>query len=319
MINSSTWNCLVIDAGARYGLHPTWRDARKICEFHLFEPESGEAKRLQSRYQGDPNISVHAIALAKKNKAREFVVREHLGLSNLETYDFDVSNIHPQLASIAREIKRVSVDAVSIDDFFRSARVDFLKLDTEGSDLEILEGAQEKLRQTVLGIRANVGFLKLSKQHPTFSDIDHWLKKFDFELKNIEIESRVSRQQGLFPLRTGSGTLHGADAIWTISPDKIHSKESSEIKIIYALFLYLNNLEDIGLQFLIDNSKRDGSLLADTMNNAYTSLLESRILFHLANALDLGWWETESITTTYSKLFDKAFPSKEELFLRLLP
>ena len=39
-------NCVVVDAGARYGLHPSWAELRGIAEFHLFEMDADEADRL---------------------------------------------------------------------------------------------------------------------------------------------------------------------------------------------------------------------------------------------------------------------------------
>ena len=313
------WNCLVVDAGARYGLHPSWRDARDLCEFHLFEPEPTEANRLKIRYQNDPNISVHAKALSAKSEIRRLTVRSHLGLSNLDTFDMDLSMMHPDFKSSAMETSKVDVDAVSIDEFFSDARVDFLKLDAEGSDFEILVGSKHKLAASVLGIRVNVDFIKHTSASGTFSEIDIWLTASGFSLQNIEIDTRVAKRQGRFPLSTKSGSLLGGDAIWTRSPNDVYSKNTNEINVIYALFLYLNGLEDIGLQFLLDSFEQSRVDLIDTGMNPFVSLLETRILSHLATALSDGWWNAKDITDTYSKLFNKDFPSKEELYLRLYP
>ena len=313
------WNCLVVDAGARYGLHPSWRDARDLCEFHLFEPEPTEANRLKIRYQNDPNISVHAKALSAKSEIRRLTVRSHLGLSNLDTFDMDLSMMHPDFKSSAMETSKVDVDAVSIDEFFSDARVDFLKLDAEGSDFEILVGSKHKLAASVLGIRVNVDFIKHTSASGTFSEIDIWLTASGFSLQNIEIDTRVAKRQGRFPLSTKSGSLLGGDAIWTRSLNDVYSKNTNEISVLYALFLYLNGLEDIGLQFLLDSFEQSRVDLIDTGMNPFLNLLETKILSHLASALSDGWWNAKDITDTYSKLFNKDFPSKEELYLRLYP
>jgi FkbM family methyltransferase len=318
-VTNSSWNCLVVDAGARYGLHPSWRAARDICEFHLFEPEPLEAERLKIRYQNSANISVHAKALAANSDIRRLIVRSHRGLSNLDTFEIDTSKMHPALQSSAIETHKVDVDAVSVDEFFKNQRVDFLKLDAEQSDLEILVGSKHKLAASVLGIRVNVAFTKNSTASVTCSEIDIWLTARGFSLQNIEIDSRVARRQGKFPLSTKSGSLLGGDAIWTRSPNDVYSKNTNEITVIYALFLYLNGLEDIGLQFLIDSFEQSHVDLIDAGMNPFVSLLETRILSHLVSALSAGWWRDNDITDTYSKLFNKDFPSKEELYLRLYP
>ena len=315
------WNCLLVDAGARYGLHPSWRDARDICEFHLFEPEPIEATRLKVRYERSENITVHALALADKSSARKLTLRKHLGLSNLDKYDLDPINgksvFIDSEASIA--VGTLNVDAVSIDEFFEKDRVDFLKSDTEGSDFEILKGAINKLNSSILGIRVNVDFQRTSKRGPVFSEIDIWLKKFGFELQNLEFDARVTKKQGMFPLTTMSGSLLSGDAIWTRSPGSVYQNSSNELNVIYALFLYLNSLEDIALDFLVKASQENNFDLNESVDKPFMNLLETKILTHLTSALSAGWWDSKKITDTYRNLFNKDFPTKEELYLRLYP
>ena len=318
-MEQNKWNCLVVDAGARYGLHPSWRDTRDICEFHLFEPEPIEANRLKLRYQDSENIFVYAKALAAENGQRTLTVRSHPGLSNLDVYDLDLSNIHPDFQSSAKESDRIDVDAVTIDSFFKDSRVDFIKLDAEGSDLEILSGARNKLNTSVLGIRVNVDFIKNSKTSVTFSEIDIWLTTLGFTLQAIETETRVAKLQGMFPLSTRSGSLLGGDAIWTRNKSDVLAKKSYEINVIFGLFLYLNGLEDVALQFLVNATREHALDLRDATSSPFIHLLETKILSHLAAALAAGWWDSKKITDTYSNLFNKDFPTKEELYLRLYP
>jgi len=318
-VEQNKWNCLVVDAGARYGLHPSWRDARDACDFHLFEPEPIEANRLKLRYQDSKNIFVYAKALAAVNGQRTLTVRSHRGLSNLDIYDLDLSSIHPDFQSSAIESDRIEIDAVTIDSLFENSRVDFMKLDAEGSDFEILNGARNKLNTSVLGIRINVDFIKNSKTSVTFSEIDIWLTSLGFILQTIETETRVAKHQGMFPMSTRSGSLLGGDAIWTRSQSDVLAKKSNEINVIFGLFLYLNGLEDVALQFLVNATQQHDIDLSESKSNPFVHLLETKILSHLASALAAGWWDSKKITDTYSNLFNKDFPTKEDLYLRLYP
>lgn len=318
-MSSLDWNCLVIDAGARYGLHPSWRDAHDLCEFHLFEPEPIEANRLQIRYQESKNISVHQIALAEKNATRRLILREHLGLSTLEDYNLDPNDVHPKFKDSMVEKSSIEIKAVSIDDFFSAERVDFLKLDAEGSDLEILEGATNQLDKSILGVRINTDFTRFRKNATTFSDIDVWLRKFNFTLQNIEIDTSVGRRQGLFPLRANSGSLIGGDAIWVRNSQSVSDSKNIDQITFYALFLYLNSLGDVGLKFLVDTFNLIDLKFDFAKGNKFVHLLETKILGHLASALAAGWWDSKEIFKTFTKLFNKEFPSKEELYLRLYP
>ena len=83
--------------------------------------------------------------------------------------------------------------------------------------------------------------------------------------------------------------------------------------------MYLNGLEDVGLQFLVDTSKLTNLQFESVKDNKFVHLLETKILAHLASALAAGWWDSKEIFETYTKLFNKEFPTKEELYLRLYP
>ena len=318
-MESPGWNCLVIDAGARYGLHPSWRDARDLCEFHLFEPEPIEADRLKIRYKAFKNISVHPKALALQSGTETLILRAHLGLSTLISHELDTSLLLPKFRYLGSETRRIEVATVCIDDYFSNKRVDFMKLDTEGSDFEILQGATKALTNTVLGVRINVNFRRIHSNSPTFSEIDIWLSELGFYFRNLEMDVNSGNTKGLFPLSTSSGSLIAGDAIWTRDPKSVSESNNIETITYYALFLYLNGLEDVGLQFLVDSSKLASLQFESATDNKVVYLLETKILAHLASALTAGWWDSKEIYKTYTKLFNKEFPTKEDLYLRLNP
>ncbi len=41
---------IVLDAGGRYGLHPSWKPFTGELLYYLFEPDSEEARRLRKKY-----------------------------------------------------------------------------------------------------------------------------------------------------------------------------------------------------------------------------------------------------------------------------
>ena len=77
------------------------------------------------------------------------------------------------------------VDCIRLDDFFKkNEKVDLLKIDTQGNELNVLKGSRKLLK--------NVKFIKLElmlydyyEKSYSFSDIEIFLKKFNFKIFNI--------------------------------------------------------------------------------------------------------------------------------------
>ena len=85
-------NLTVVDAGSRYGIHPTWKPVQKIVNFKLFEVDPNECTRLRNKYSGMNNVEVFDLALASKSGDLQFTLREHRGLTSIYEVSDDVIN-----------------------------------------------------------------------------------------------------------------------------------------------------------------------------------------------------------------------------------
>ena len=47
---SKCFKTTVLDAGGRYGIHPSWKPFSGELEYYLFEPDRGESERLEKKY-----------------------------------------------------------------------------------------------------------------------------------------------------------------------------------------------------------------------------------------------------------------------------
>lgn len=96
-----------------------------------FEPLEGHARRLRSRYKNS-NVVIHNLALANYCGRDEFIVDAHnKGYSHLATAEEDVR--------AGYSATNVRVD--KLDNLVRN-RVDFLKIDVEGAELQVLDGSR---------------------------------------------------------------------------------------------------------------------------------------------------------------------------------
>ncbi len=89
-----------------------------------------------------------------------------------------------------------------------SVDIDFMKLNVQGAELEILKGG-ESLLPNVIGVMAEVSFVESYRKRPFFSDTDAYLRSRGFEFFDLiglhymgrsESEITASHLPGLYPL-----------------------------------------------------------------------------------------------------------------------
>lgn len=177
----------VIDVGARGELAGRFVAIKSQVEVIGFEPDAAEWARLNSELRGSGwrKAGVLPYAVGRSAAGRPFFVAEAPELSSL---------LEPLTEVVGRpgwRVKRVErVDTVSLDEL--TARdelpqpIDFLKLDTQGSELEILRSGEETVLDDVLGVGVEVEFRELYREQPRFSEIEQYLRGRGFELMLLE-------------------------------------------------------------------------------------------------------------------------------------
>lgn len=94
------------------------------------------------------------------------------------------------LSEVTIPVAQHPVSTVRLDDIAEIDDVDFIKIDAQGSELNIFQNATEILASAVL-IQTEVCFLELYKGQPMFSDIDAFLRKQGFQFHDFaEMGSR---------------------------------------------------------------------------------------------------------------------------------
>ncbi len=79
------------------------------------------------------------------------------------------------------------VEVTTLDDVLTRHAVGALgclKLDTQGTELAILKGAEKALRPA-LGVEVEVEFLSIYERQPLFGDVDEFLRAQGFELYDL--------------------------------------------------------------------------------------------------------------------------------------
>jgi FkbM family methyltransferase len=175
-----------VDIGARATKGNRFVGTFPQARYIGFEPDSEECKRLNAL-----NIDRHHFypqAIGYNREIRTLYVTRNPACSSLYEPNFQEMNRFLECGPDFDVLEKKAVETMSLDDWYRDADVsgaEFLELDTQGSELDILQGCEHLLATSILGLRVEVEFFPLYKNQPLFSEVDSYLRKWDFSLFDL--------------------------------------------------------------------------------------------------------------------------------------
>lgn len=110
----------------------------------------------------------------------------------------------------------VEIETTTLDAFCQQAEiaeVDFLKIDVQGADLHVLEGAAQLMQRSVLAVQIEVEPSPLYANQPLFADVDQYLRQREFSLFDFSPGRRVRAQSPICSHRH-PGQILWADAFY---------------------------------------------------------------------------------------------------------
>jgi FkbM family methyltransferase len=223
----------VIDVGARNGPPSELAGLSKFLCYVGFDADQQECQRLMSVPHEDCasyRISPYFIG---RGGTIDFLLYSDRGTSSNYRIDGQYSEAFleppPQLE------RAIALNATPLDDVVDREHLDspdFLKLDTQGSELDILRGASRTLAQTSL-VEVEVEFYPMYDGQPLFAEVDSFLRSAGFELLYL---NRVFGQRRNIYKGLSRGQLLFGDALYGRSPSQLGGF-SPERKAKYTILL----------------------------------------------------------------------------------
>lgn len=172
----------VADIGARGGRQLKWAALSDHVSFIGFEPEQAEFERLQATAAQNEIFSNTAL-FSRKGEVEFHHTRDPATSSiyppNREAWDRILPG-DERLRVVRKETVEVETLDVALQEMGLTG-LDFIKLDTQGSELDILKGAEATLAGDVFGIEVEVEFTELYTGQALFPDVHAFLTNHGFE------------------------------------------------------------------------------------------------------------------------------------------
>lgn len=245
---------VLVDVGCGLGIDAAWRRFSPYLHAHGFDPQLEEVERLR-REEKDANVHYHAALVGVPGASPPILdpYFEPFGRTS------SIAALGPANASGvvtffetndwgAREL---AARKVGLADYLRSEgveRVDFVKTDTDGGDLEVLRSFEDMIEDAgVLGFMVETPFTGSdSESTHTFHNVDRLLKRHGFLLCTLSIH-RYSRAAlpapFVYPIlaQTVWGQVQWGDLVYLregAHPDAARYGELTPSKLLKLACLY---------------------------------------------------------------------------------
>ena len=175
-------NGLVLDLGANVG---DWTAAVLATDpsVTIVAVEPGQEPRadLQARFASDPRVTINASAVGAATGVRTFYVTEHSHNASLKAPRAEMDLLY---GHGWRSKQTVEVDVTTVDAISAGRDVALLKVDVQGAEQEVLDGARETLPRTT-AIILEVTFISHYQGDATFPTLHEYMGQAGFELAGL--------------------------------------------------------------------------------------------------------------------------------------
>ncbi len=182
MLGAACPTLQVIDVGAMwFGLDNLAHKALlkgDIARVIGFEPVQAECEKLNAMNMRHHSYLPYFIG---DGTERTFYLTNHSMTSSLYPPNERLLRRFNQLHEFTTTIKTDRVQTKRLDDIAEITRVDFIKCDVQGGDLDVLKGAERHLAKTLV-VQVEVEFVPLYEGQPLFAEIDIYLRGLGFIL-----------------------------------------------------------------------------------------------------------------------------------------
>lgn len=208
---------VLVDVGSMGGIGEEWLPIRDALWVVGFEPDEREHAKLRD-LPGQTHLPW--IVFSDSRPLELYLSRDH-GKTSIYRPNLELLSRFPFLerwdvVGTRRFPAETVVSLGEAADRLELPGVDFLKLDTQGSELDILCGAGRLLDRELLGMRIEVSFLELYRGQSLFPKVQEFVAAAGFDL--VDLQRYYWKRQSYRHFR-GKGQLVFADALYLRNVD----------------------------------------------------------------------------------------------------
>ena len=202
----------------------------------IFEADKNCIEQIKQR---NPNAKVYPYFVGEKSGKVDFNINNSLFYSSVYDFNKKYKNYFRNklgydivFENAFKVIKKINLEATSLDELLEKKvipNIDFLSVNTEGSEYAILKGAKQSLKN-IVAIETEINFIDRFKNSKLFSDIDQLLRDNGFIWAGVSGWGEYNTKRIQMEFR-GKNMPLGCNALYLLNPNSIKSEETSVNKL----------------------------------------------------------------------------------------
>jgi len=173
---------VVVDVGCRWGFDDTFIRHLDMFRLYGFEPDKDECMRLEQLYATN-RVTLVSLGLADHKGISSFYLTKEPACNSIYEPNPELTESNPAL-DCARKVNEIEIEVTTLDLWAEGSGIEYIdhiKIDTQGSELLVLRGA-ERLLGKVRTLEIEVEFNPIYQGQPLFADVDSFLRQRGFVL-----------------------------------------------------------------------------------------------------------------------------------------
>ena len=282
MLSKTGGDVLIVDVGARNSME--WpAELVPQTRFVGFEPNQEEYEKLVAHSTDAQNLGItvkkfgteefHNCAVWSTATEKPFYITQGTGACTMMGHSNDAvaskiwldGDDAPYSDMHSKVIESHPVKCDSLDNLFsKDDCIDFLKIDVEGAEMEVLKGAEAFFtRKGVLFVKSEFFLVPFFDNNQLLGHQHVYLHDHGFRMIGMELDknSYMHGDQSTIPAMADSRLLYGGDAYFMLDPDL--NELSGDVLFRMGIVALTLGFRSLSISLFRDSKLLDDKLLAE--------------------------------------------------------
>ena len=228
----------------------------KMAHLTLFDGDERHIEKLVEIY-GTTDVAIFNYFLFDGGKHQVYFCSSASGMTSIFKPKVDALNFFNGFSHFGKVESIEEIQTTKLDSIDNLKLPDFLKMDVQGAELEILKNGPKTLKNC-LAMQLEVSYFSLYEHQPSFGEIDVYMRSIGFVPHRFLDVKRWSISPTIFNnnFRVPGNQLLESDIVYIKDPLKLFELNDIQIKKLAILAHYSFNSFDYCTYLILEMVKR---------------------------------------------------------------